>query len=66
MIFNVTVTTEVSLELEVEASDEEEAREKACDALNCEAYTNGSIGFDSYDDDVSVEDVYSSDYYKAC
>lgn len=63
MKFNVTVTTEVSLELEIDANDEEGAMEKACDAINCETYINGSIGFESYDDDVSVEDVYSSDYY---
>lgn len=66
MTFNITVSTEVSLELEVDAGNEEEAKEKACDAINCVTYANGSIGFEPYDNDVSVEDVCSSDYYTAC
>lgn len=65
MTFNITVSTEVSLDLEVDADSEEEAKEKACDAIVCETYSNGTIGFEPNDDDVSVDDVYSSDYYEA-
>ena len=63
MTYNVIISTEVTLELEVEAESEEEARDKACDAINSETYTNGTISFEALDEDVSLEDVYPSDYY---
>lgn len=65
MTYNIYVSTEVSIEVEVEAESEEEALAKAEDALDSEGYIDGTVGFVSNDDDVTVSDVCASDYYTA-
>lgn len=65
MKFNVWVSAEVSIEVEVEAEDADEARAKAEDALDSEEYIDGTVGFVSNDDDVTVTDVCATDCYDA-
>ena len=54
MTFTITAWTEISIEAEVEANSEEEAREKVLDALSTEAYIGNMVGVESTDEDVEV------------
>lgn len=64
MKYRVTAWTEVAVDVIVEADSEDEAKDLVDDSLVTESYIDGTVGIESDDDNVVIDEVDLCDSFR--